>query len=152
LESGNLGSWKSGSLEIWKSANDFNLEICNPQNKNTKVIRTKICHAQNAGSVLITQEKNFLAPLGTIFDIFPMGRQISQFADFLTFCLFSLVGQCAAPAAIHPWWASGRNTCCNGDAPEQAEDNLTEAVEAPGTAAANDTTEAGSGSDLGRKI
>ena len=71
-------------------------------------LRMNICSAQNAAKVLISKRKHLLVSFGAIFDSYPMGRTHLQRCESI--CMFALVVQCAALAAIHLWWPN--INCC----------------------------------------
>ena len=121
LESGNMGIWKSRSLEIQESRNpeiwkSRNLEIQESGISGIpKEIKKKRNNYHNAnpfcpkcGQGFVMAEKGVPAPFGAFRAIFCVGRK-NRKKKYL-FCLFSLVGPWAlftrfgALAAIHPRW------------------------------------------------
>ena len=77
--SGNLGTWKSWNLEIWEFGDlgPGNPEILrsgawksrnlgSKQNNNIRILKIRICSAQNVGKVWITRKKSSRAPFGAI--------------------------------------------------------------------------------------
>ena len=81
---------RSGNLEIWEPGN---LEIWDPKNPKNKVLKIKICVAQNVGKVWISGKKNSSPPhLGAFQAKFSMGQKHTK--NCRNFAYF-------------PWWANG---------------------------------------------
>ena len=79
-----LEFWKSGNLEIW----EFGI----PKKSKNKILKIKICSAQNVGKVWISKKKNLPAPFGFISGNFLCGPEKCK--------------KCKN-VAYFPWWANG---------------------------------------------
>ena len=80
IASGNLGTWKSGNLEIWGPRNlgtwtsgDLEIQNVGVQNmEQIKILKIQIRSAQNVGKVWISRNKNPPGPIwGHLRQFFP---------------------------------------------------------------------------------
>ena len=87
LAAGNLGTWKSGNLEIWEFGDlgtwkSWNLETNKIKNKTTN-LKIQIRSAQNVGKVWISRKKSSWPYLGPSEAIFSMERKNAKNAKSL---------------------------------------------------------------------